>query len=265
MSSYPTTTLLLKSQALLLAIFSLCALAASTQHVQAAQLPQYFHSSGQNSPSGNMLGKNEDGNPSTWLAVHSQSNGEAIMDHLRFSGEQNANWTFLWTRKNGDTASYTLTPVFHIKKDFTGRVALEIGYDGVFDHTQVDWPSGYWVSNEDDWNSPFQPTPGEAGTYTLNKEQKSITVPATVGKVYIRLRNLKAGAGGFGLIEEGTVVFTPVSGAGTTDATNARNVRNATITAKTTYCTSKPPVGTKNIVTLGADPGGAEDSPAIIQ
>jgi hypothetical protein len=170
--------------------------------------PQYFYSTPGHAETGYSLGSSVGGNPLTWASLHSQFTGDVVSNRLRLGNVPKANWTFLWTRDKSDTATYKLVPTFTVEKEFKGTIGIQVGFDGVFDHVQIPWPKGYWVSSEDEWNEPMAVTPADPGTYTLTRD--SVTVPRIISKIYVRIIVLSSPQPGqFALIDSGSVTFAP--------------------------------------------------------
>jgi len=170
-------------------IFGVFILASVPARGQTA--PQYFFETTTNSENGGKLGENCAGNPFEWEAVHSELSGHRSQElkNLRYFGKENANWTFLWTRSEGDTASYKVYANFEVRKDFVGAVQIEVGFDEVRATVQKPWPDGFWVSQESYWQTASDRSQEEAGEFNL-KTNEGIDIPSDVDHVYIRVRSL---------------------------------------------------------------------------
>jgi len=239
---------------LLLGILLLC---ASGQGAIAA--PQYFFATSSNRVTGGNVGSDATGNPKDWAACQSQFNGSTTPDGtLRFGGEKGANWTFLWTRQAGNTAAYSVTPSFAISKDYKGRVALQVGFGDVYDHTQVPWPSGYWVDHEDEWMT-LDTSETAAGPVTLSTMGKPITLPSSSNVLYLRIYLLDAADSGLVTVSRGTVTFK-------LSAQKAEAAKSAApVAVQTDDIAPLSPGIQKSVVAYGADPTGRRDSTAAIQ
>jgi len=253
-------------------------LVASSRSVLAA--PQYFFATSSNTVTGGIIGSDATGNPKDWAACHSQSNGSTAPDGtLRFGGEKGANWTFLWTRKAGDTASYVITPKFEIAKDYKGRVALQVGFSDVYDHTQLSWPHGYWVDNESGWST--LDTSDAAGSVTLSSLKKPVTIPASANVVYLRIYLLDAADSGFVAVSSGTVAFKQSAQKADAAALSSTRQKAAlsghghrgtghqhhALSSTRQKADAAAPSSTrqKSVIDYGADPTGVKDSTAAIQ
>lgn len=204
---------------------------------------EYFWDSPDNTETGSPLGTDATGNPLTWESAHSQFAGDTTTS-LRLSAQQDANWTFLWTREDGDDSAYRMVPQFTIDQGYAAPVAMEVGFDTAYSHTQVAWPSGYWVSNDEMWQRPIDTTPATVGTHDLNTAGESVTIPANVDRVYLRLQLQGSPSSGVASVTDGDVSFTPVVLDDDDDIST---------------------LPTRNVVTLGADPTGVVDATDIIQ
>jgi len=177
-----------------------------------AELPQYYFSNEQNSEKGDLLGKDSEGNVFDWSALHSEQSGTRAreLDHLRLYQKENANWTFLWTRGEGDKSAYNMIIHFVVRKEAPGSVVLDVGFDDVFLKAQGAWPDGFWVSNESEWQTPFLKSGEDAGTCEINEELQPVVIPATTNKVYMRVRSLNE-TEGFVWFESGNVAFEKIA------------------------------------------------------
>jgi len=226
----------MKHRALLLCLLFSAFICASCGGAYGAT--QYFWSSGTNTVNGSTLGISVSGAPQSWDALHSQNTGSTDPSgNLRFSNGAGDNWTFLWTRASGDTATYTAVPNFTVSMGYSGPIAIQYGFNNVYDYTQVAWPSGYWVDNSSNWSTLYT-SPSGTGTITLNPSNTAITIPSSATQFYIRVWLPNATGSGFADIMSGSVLFQP-----------------------TTYS----PPGSQTILSFGADPTGVNDSTAAIQ